>query len=241
MNVDGRDVQYVIALDKTTGKTVWKTKRSADYSKVPVNQRKAYCTPTLIPWKNQKQLVSPAAKAVIAYDPTNGKELWKVLHRGWSIAPRPIFGHGMVFVIMDHDRPELWAIKPNGKGDVTESHIAWKQKRGMPPRSSPLLVEDLIFVVNHDGIATCLEASTGAMVWKNRLKGDYSASLIQAGGRIYFFNEDSACTVIQAGREYKVLANNPLGNERLMASPAAAGNSLFVRTERHLYRIKAPK
>ena len=238
MNVDGRDVQYVIALDKATGKDVWKTARSADYSKVPVNQRKAYCTPTLIPWKGGHQLVSPAAKAVVSYDPANGKELWKVLHRGWSIAPRPIFGHGLAFVIMDHDRPELWAIRPGGKGDVTESHIAWKQKRGMPARSSPVLVDDLIFAVNHDGIASCLDARTGAVLWKNRLKGDYSASLLHAGGRIYFFNENAACTVIRAARQYEILANNSLGGERLMASPAAAGNSLFVRTEKHLYRIE---
>ena len=240
MNVDGRDVQYVVALDKVTGKNVWKTKRSVDYSEVAVNQRKAYCTPTLIPWENRKQLVSPAAKAVIAYDPSNGKELWKVRHRGWSIAPRPVYGHGMVFVIMDHDRPELWAIKPGGTGDVTESHIAWKQKRGMPPRSSPLLVDDLIFVVNHDGIASCLEARKGTLVWKKRLDGDYSASLLHAGGRIYFFNENAVCTVIKAARQYEILANNALGNERLMASPAAAGNSLFVRTEKHLYRIEGP-
>ena len=240
MNVDGRDVQYVIALDKTTGKDVWKTKRSADYSAVPVNQRKAYCTPTLISWRDRKQLVSPAAKAVISYDPASGKELWRVRHRGWSVAPRPIFGHGMVFVIMDHDRPELWAIKPDGKGDVTESHIVWKQKRGMPPRSSPLLVDDLVFVVNHDGIASCIEAKTGEPVWKKRLDGDYSASLFQAGGRIYFFNEDAACTVVKASRKYEILAKNALADERLMASPAAAGNSLFVRTEKHLYRIEDP-
>ena len=146
----------------------------------------------------------------------------------------------MVFVIMDHDRPELWAIKPGGTGDVTESHIAWKQKRGMPPRSSPLLVDDLIFVVNHDGIASCLEARKGTLVWKKRLGGDYSASLLHAGGRIYFFNENAVCTVIKAARQYEILANNALGNERLMASPAAAGNSLFVRTEKHLYRSEGP-
>ncbi len=238
MNVDGRDVQYVIALDKTTGKNAWKTERSVDYSEVPVNQRKAYCTPTLIPRGNGKQLVCPGAKAVIAYDPVTGGEIWKVLHRGWSIAPRPVYGHGLIFVIMDYDHPELWAIRPDGKGDVTESHVVWKQKRGMPPRSSPLLVGDLLFVVNHDGIATCLEAKTGRPVWKKRLRGDYSASPIHAGERIYFFNEDAVCTVVRSSRQYEVLAVNTVGEERQMASPAAAGDSLFVRTEKHLYRIE---
>ncbi|MCH2201540.1 MAG: PQQ-binding-like beta-propeller repeat protein [Fuerstiella sp.] len=237
INVDGRDVQYVIALDKATGKDVWKTTRSADYSNVRPNQRKSYCTPTLIPWKDSIQLVSPAAKVVISYDPDTGNELWKVRHRGWSIAPRPVFGHGMTYVIMDHDHPELWAVRLDGKGDVTESHIAWKQTKGMSARSSPLVSGDLIFVVNQDGIATCLESRTGTVVWKNRLKGDYSASLLQANGSIYFFNEDSACTVVRAARKYEILGTSSLGGERLMASPAAAGNSLFVRTEEHLYCI----
>ena len=237
INMDGRDVQYVIALDKATGKDVWKTPRSADYSAVRPNQRKSYCTPTLIPWKDSHQLVSPGAKAVISYDLNTGKELWKVRHRGWSIAPRPVFGHGMAFVMMDHDHPELWAIRPDGKGDVTESHIIWKQKRGMSARSSPLLVDDLIFVVNQEGIASCLDARTGAVVWKNRLPGDYSASPLYAGGRIYFFNEDSVCTIVRAARKYEILGTSSLDGETLMASPSAAGNSLFVRTEQHLYCI----
>ena len=112
----------------------------------------------------------------------------------------------------------------------------------MPSRSSPLLVDDLLFVVNHDGIATCLDAKTGEMVWKNRLKGDYSASLLQARGRIYFFNEASSCTIVRAARKYEILGTNSLDGERLMATPAAAGNSLYVRTEEHLYRIeKSPR
>ncbi len=238
MNVDGRDVQYVIALDKTTGDTAWKTTRSVDYSDTAVNQRKAYCMPILIPRGTGKQLVSTGAKAVIAYDAATGKELWKVRHRGWSIAPRPVFGFGLVFVIMDHDHPELWAIRPDGSGDVTESHVAWKEKRGMPSRASPLLVDDLLFLVNHNGITSCLEAKTGDLVWKRRLEGDYSASPIYARGRIYFFNENAVCTVIKASRQFEILAVNAVAKEELMASPAAAGKSLFIRTEKHLYCVK---
>jgi outer membrane protein assembly factor BamB len=238
MNVDGRDVQYVIALDKATGKDAWKTKRSVDFSKVPVHERKAYCTPKLVPRGKGMQLVSIGAKAVVSYDPMTGHELWTVRHRGWSIAPRPVFGHGLVFAIVDRDHPELWAIRPDGKGDVTDSHVVWREKRGMPRRSGPLLVGDLLFVVSHDGIATCLEAKTGKEVWKNRLKGDYSASPLHAADRLYFFNEDSVCTVIRPSRQFEVLAVNKLGQEQLMASPAVAGQSLFVRTEKSLYRIE---
>lgn len=238
VNVDGRDVQYVIALDKATGKTVWKTNRSVDYSKTPVNQRKAYCMPVLMPRGSGTQLVSPGAKAVFAYDPATGDELWKVRHRGWSIAPRPVFGLGLLYVLMDHDHPELWALRPDGSGDVTDSHVVWRVTRGMPPRSSPLLVDDLLFLINHHGIAFCLEANSGEIVWQERLEGNCSASPIYANDRIYFFNENAATMVIKPSRKFEVLAVNRLAEEELMASPAVAGKSLFIRTEKHLYRIE---
>ncbi len=239
MNVDARDVQYVIALNKENGKRAWKSDRSVDFKKVPVNQRKAYCMPTLIPrGKDGKQIVSPGAQAIISYVPQDGKELWKVRHRGWSMAPRPIYGHGLIYVIMDYDFPELWAINPEGSGDVTDSHIVWKVKKGMPARSGPVLINDLLFTVNNDGIATCIEAKTGAIVWKKRLKGDYSASPIYNDNRIYFFNESSLCTVLEPSRKFKILATNSLGDEELRASPAVIGKTLFVRTAKHLYRIE---
>ncbi len=238
VNVDGRDVQYVIALDKTTGKTVWKTNRSVDYSETPINQRKAYCMPIIIPRATGTQLVSPGAKAVFAYDPITGKELWQVRHRGWSMAPRPVFGFGLVFVVMDYDHPELWAIRPDGTGDVTDSHVAWKIAQAAPSRPSPLLVDDLLFLVSSAGIASCIEAKTGNVVWKERIQGKHSASPVYSNGRIYFFGEDSVSTVIKSTRQFKVLATNPLAKEQLMASPAAAGKSLFIRTEKHLYRIE---
>jgi outer membrane protein assembly factor BamB len=237
VNVDGRDVQYVIALDKATGKTVWKTNRSADYSKTPINQRKAYSMPIVVPRGSGQQLVSPGAKAVFAYDPATGKELWQVRHRGWSMAPRPVFGFGMVFVVMDYDVPELWAIRPDGTGDVTDSKVVWKITKGAPSRSSPLLVDDLLFLVTAGGVATCVEAKTGKVVWKERINGKYSASPIYANGRIYFFDENAVSTVINPARKFEVLAVNSLAKDQLRASPAVSGKSLFVRTEKHLYRI----
>ncbi|MEO2046522.1 MAG: PQQ-binding-like beta-propeller repeat protein [Pirellulales bacterium] len=238
VNVDGRDVQYVIALDKTNGKTVWKTDRSVDYSKIPIHQRKAYNMPILIPRENDNQLVSPGAQAIYSYDPDTGNELWKVRHSGWSIAPRPVYGMGMVFVVMDYDHPELWAVRPDGTGDVTNSHVKWREKRGIPARSSPLYVNDLLFLVNRHGIASCLEAESGKLVWKSRIEGKYSASPIYTNGRIYFFNENGVSTVIKSARKFEVLSVNRLAEEQLMASPAVAGQSLFIRTEKHLYRIK---
>jgi len=239
-NVDGRDVQYVIALDKKSGKTVWKTNRSIDFSNVQVNQRKAYGTPFIIPRGKEVQMVSIGAKGVFSYDPRNGKEFWKALHRGWSIAPRPVYGEGLVFTMIDRDRPELWAIRPDGNGDVTDSHIAWKSSKRMPPRASPLIVGELLFVVDRNGYISCLEAKTGKLFWQERMKGSFSASPIHTNGLVYFFNEDTVCTIIKPDRKLEVVATNKLVNEQLMATPAIDGNSIYIRTAKNLYKIKGP-
>jgi len=238
VNVDGRDVQYVIALDPSNGKTVWKADRSFDYRTVPVHARKAFNMPLLIPRGKGQQIVSVGGQAVYAYDPATGKELWKVRHGGFSSAPRPVYGRGLVFLVTDHDHPELWAVRTDGQGDVTDSHVAWKETRAMPSRSSPLLVDDLLYVVSRQGILSCLEAKTGEAVWKNRLEGQYSASPIHAENRIYYFNENAVCTVIRPGRTFEELAVNRLDDQPLMASPAVAGDSLFIRTEKYLYRVE---
>ena len=237
VHVDGRDVQYIIALDRATGKTVWKTTRSYDYSEIPVHQRKAYGMPGIAPRGNRIQLISSVAQGVYAYD-TAGKELWRVRHKGWSIAPRPVSGHGLVFAIVDRDHPELWAIRHDGSGDVAGSHIVWKESRGMPARCTPLLVGDLLYLVNRDGIMSCLEAKTGKLVWKQRLKGDYSATPIFAGGRIYEFNEDATCAIIRPARKFELQRVNSLAKQQLMATPAIDGNAFIVRTANYLYRIE---
>jgi len=237
-NVDGRDVQYVVALDKATGKTVWKTNRSVDYSIFPENTRKAFCTPIVIESAGGLQLISPGAKATTGYDPGSGKELWTVRYNGWSTAPRPVFGNGLVFLITDYERPELWAVRPGGTGDLTDSHVAWKLTTAIPSRPSLILIDDLLYMVTSTGIASCVEAKTGRLIWKERMGGDYSASPIYAAGRIYFFNHEGTTTVVQPGRKYTVAAVNKLDGEQLMATPAVAGKALFVRTRTHLYRIE---
>ncbi len=238
VHVDGRDVQYVVALDKHTGQTVWKTNRSVDYSQHPYNFHKAFCTPQVIQVGGRPQLISPGAKATMGYDPRTGEELWKVRYSGWSMVPRPLFGHGLVFLINDYERPELWAVRPDGQGDVTDSHVAWTIRRGMPRQPSLLLIGDLLYMVTDDGIVYAIDAKTGAEVWKDRIDGNYSASPLYADGRIYFFNHDAVTTVIEPGRQFKVLAVNRLDREQLMASPAVAGKALFIRTRTHLYRIE---
>lgn len=237
-HVDGRDVQYVVALDKQSGKTVWKTPRSIDYNRYPINLRKAFCTPIVIQSGGRPVLFSPGAKAVMGYDPATGEELWKLRYNGWSMTPRPVTGHGLVFFINDYERPELLAVRPDGRGELGADAIAWKITRSMPNRPSPLLVGDLLYVISSDGIASAIEAQSGRTVWKERLEGDYSASPIYADGRIYACNQQAVTTVLAPGRQFRRLAENVLDGETMMASPAIAGRALFLRTRTHLYRIE---
>jgi outer membrane protein assembly factor BamB len=235
--VDGRDVQYVIALEKHTGKTVWKTNRSIDFSPFSSNQRKCFCTPVVIEVDGGLQLFSPGAKAMMAYNPKTGEEIWKARYNGWSITPRPVFGHNLLFMINDYEKPELWAVKPGGQGDVTETHVAWKITKDMPATCSLLLDGDLLFMVNDQGFALCVEAESGKIVWREKLKGKHSPSPILADGKIYLFSEKCTATVLRSGREFKLLAENQL-DDRMMATPAVAGDALFVRTKASLYRIE---
>lgn len=243
-HVDGRDVQYIIALDPKSGKSLWKTQRSFDYDSVPIHHRKAYSMPGLAPTLDgQQQLISVAAQGVYSYN-LDGTERWFVRHKGWSIFPRPIASQTMAYVVVDRDHPELWAIRHDGQGDVTESHVAWKETRGVPARATPLLIDDLIFMVNREGVMSCLDARSGELVWKKRMPGQYSAGPLYVPGnkpsesRLYLFNEDAQCNIIQPSRKFTTLASNQLTEQVLRASPAVDGDALFIRTEGYLYRLE---
>ena len=227
---DGSDVAYVIALDKHTGKTKWKTNRG-----YPADQ--AYTTPIVIRVGEQDQLISVGAFRVRAYEPLTGKEIWRVRYdEGFSNVPRPVFGHGLVFITTGFQQPELLAIRPDGKGDVTKTHVAWSLKRGAPLTPSPIIVGDELYVVNDGGIASCIDAKTGNVIWQSRLGGTYSASPVFADGRLYFPAEQGVTTVIAPGKEARRLATNKLDGG-LLASMAVAGGSFFLRTDAALYRI----
>lgn len=245
LTLDGTDAQYLAALDTKTGKTAWKTDRSADWTvgdprdRTPQHeQKKAFSTPFLTTWQGRPLLISSGAKATYAYDPTNGRELWKVAYKGFSNGSRPLAGHGLAFVNTGYHRAELWAVRLGGQGDVTGSHIAWSYTRNVPLNPSPLLVGDYLYLLNHGGIVTCLEAKTGTEVWKERLPGTYTASPLYAGGHLYCFGERGQAVVLKPGPRFLKVSENQLG-DGLMASPAVAGNSLILRTRTHLYCLES--
>jgi outer membrane protein assembly factor BamB len=258
MNFDGSDHQFVVALDKHTGKTVWRTERSIDFKDLDADGkpqtegdlRKAFATPQVATFAGAPVLISQGAKATYAYEPLTGKELWRVEERtSHSGGTRPVVGFGMIFVPTGWSQGQVLAIKPGKAGEVidanveagagthTQLQIAWKTKRNAPKKPSLLLVGDLLFGIDDGGVAACLEAKTGAEVWRERIGGNYSASAVYAEGRIYFSSEEGKTTVIEAGRQFKVLATNQLDGG-FMASPAIAGKAFFLRTKTHLYRIE---
>ena len=237
LHFDGIDVQYLAALDKTSGQTVWRTDRSTDFAGADGDLRKAYSTPLTAEVGGRTLLLSPGAKAAMAYLPETGKEVWKIRYGGFSNTSRPLFGGGLAFLNTGFGKPELWAVRPDGEGDVTDTHVVWRLNKSVPAKPSPLLIGELIYMVDDRGVASCVEAKTGDVVWHERIGGEHSASPIYADGRIYVFDQDGKATVLAPGREFKVLTTNRL-EAGCMASPAVVGQSLLVRTKTALYRIE---
>jgi outer membrane protein assembly factor BamB len=233
---DGHDQQYIVALDKETGSTVWKRDRGVDYGTDNGDYKKAYCTPSVIQVGGRELLISPFAMATIAYDPNTGEPVWTVYHGGMNAAARPLFGNGMVYINAGDGGNAFVAIRPDGHGDVTNTHVAWRQGRLIPKRPSQILLGELLFMMGDDGVATCRDALTGELVWRARVSGTYWASPIYAGGHLYAFSQDGKVAVLKAGREFKLVAENHL-DEGCNASPAVADRSLIVRTMSHVYRI----
>jgi outer membrane protein assembly factor BamB len=236
VHFDGVDQQYVVALDKLTGKTVWKKSRDIDYQTDEGDFKKAYATPTIVEVGGKAQLISPAAMATWAYDPRTGQELWRVPHGGMNVAAPPQFGHGKLFLCTGDGGLRLLAVRPESRG-ASSPHIDWTTNRGVPSRTSPLLIGDLLYMVNEKGVASCLDAETGKHLWQERLGGAFSASPIYAGGHIYFCSEEGKTHVMAPGLAAKIAAVNTL-DDGCMASPAVADQALFLRTKTHLYRIQ---
>ncbi len=250
LHMDGANVQYVAALDKHSGKNRWIAFRSTDYGDLEEDGRpsasgdwrKAYNTPSVVEFQDQMQLISPSAKAAYAYDARTGEELWQIRHDGHSSAARTLHADGVLGINVGYigGKAEMWGVELGGRGNVTETHVLWKHVRGAPKRSSPVLIDGHAYMVSNEGVVSCIDFKTGRELWKGRIGGNHSASIVYAAGRVHFFSEEGVATIIRPGDRLEVLATNEL-DSGFMASPAIAGRDFFLRTKTHLYRIEGPR
>ncbi|MEQ1860504.1 MAG: PQQ-binding-like beta-propeller repeat protein [Chthoniobacteraceae bacterium] len=223
---DGQSDPFVVALDAATGAVRWKAPRNS-----PAMKQFSFSTPLAVKRGGVTQIISPGSGLVGAYDLKDGRELWRVAYgEGYSVVPRPVFAHDLLFVSSSFDKPTLYAVRPDG------TDVAWTIPKGAPHTASTIVVGDEIYFVSDGGIATCADARTGDVHWTERVGGNFSASPIAAEGRIYFQNETGIGTVIAAGRKFEVLATNDLA-EPTLASPAVADGAIFIRSEKRLRRI----
>ena len=231
---DGAKDPFVAALDAATGKVRWKTPRNTTAQK-PFS----FSTPLAITVGGATQVILPGSGFVGSYDPRDGHENWRVNYgEGYSVIPRPVFAHGLLFVSSSFNKPVLFAIHPDGaKGDATETSVAWTLAKAVPHSASMLVLGDELYFVSDAGIATCADALTGEVYWSERLGGGFSASPFAAEGHIYFQNETGTCYVLKAGKSFEILSKNDIG-EPTLASCAVTNGALYLRSEKYLRKIK---
>ena len=233
-HLDGSDQQFIAALDKSTGQLAWKTSRSGAMNKDP-QLRKSYGTPLILPLNGREQIVSPASDWLYGYD-EKGTELWRVKYGqlGFSLTPRPVAGHGLIYLSTGFMKPQILALRHQG---LAQPEIAWRYDKGAPTMPSPILVGNELYFVNDGGMLTCLDAVTGAEHYRERLGGNYSASPTFADGKIYWHSREGITSVLKPGPALTVLAKNELPG-KIFASLAVADHALYLRTDTALYRLE---
>ena len=236
LTMDGTDVQYLEALNKKNGISIWKRPRGLDFSKLPFDQKKAFTTPVFSDIEGQTLLISAGPHAIMGYLPETGEELWIVHYEGFSASAQPVMNDNMIFINTGFGKSSMLGIKLEGKGDQTGKATVWMNVKSMQARSSPLLIDGLLYMINTGGQAKCLDPKTGEEIWSERVGRQTSSSPIYAGGKIYTFDEEGLCTIFTPGRSFNKIAENQLP-DGIMASPAVVDGALFVRTKEYLYKI----
>ena len=245
LHMEGSDVQYLVALDKASGETVWKVKRPAEpYEPLAWIGKKAYTTPLILEVNGKDQLISNGSAVCIAYEPETGKEIWRVVGGAESTVAMPVYEDGLVFIYTGYEVDEegkfanLLAVNPDGAGNITESHVAWKlrTKQLHNQMLTPVIREGLIHTVNTDGQQQCIDAKSGEVLWTRRVKGKYNASPIYADGKLYFCSTRGKVMVFKHGPEYELLAENSLEGE-IWTTPAILRDQILIRTSKFLYLI----
>ena len=246
LTFDGIDAQFLMALNKHTGETVWRTDRTTDYGDLDENGqpklegdlRKAYSTPGLIEVNGQAQIVSVGSRAAFAYDALTGKELWTIRHDDFNASSPPAFFENHAILNTGSRGSNLLSVRLDDttRGDVSESHVVWNRDKGNSDLSAPILIGDRIFSVLNNGVLNCVDAKNGNEIWKDRIEGTFTASPVTANGLIYFCNEEGVCFVVKAADQFELVSKNTL-SEGMRASPSAADGRLFLRTFTRLYAI----
>lgn len=245
VHLEGTVDPYVAALDKKTGKTIWKSVRPAEiYDPLEPVFRKSFHTPIVVEVDGKELLISNSSFMCFAHDVNTGEVIWTIQYGDDSTVSQPLFYDGLVYVnsgwLFEDNKPfwtRQYAVDPTGKGDVTDTHVKWTYEDEVPQIPTPVIVDGLMYMVHDRGMASCIDAKTGAVIWKEKLKGNFNASPIYAAGNIYFFNVKGECTIVKPGNEFQKVAENNIG-ETVKAVPAFIGDKMILRAEKNLYLIK---
>jgi outer membrane protein assembly factor BamB len=220
---------HIVALDTKTGERVWSTRRGLS--------RIAHVTPLIVNVDGSEQLISPAGDRIQGFDPKTGELIWSVYSQGEGVTPSPAYGNGLLFTASGFEKTTLRTVKLGGaRGDVTDTHIAWEERKGVPNQPSLLHVAPYVYAISDGGVVTCYQAKDGEIVYQERVGGNHSASPVYADEHIYFLSEEGEITVIKSGPKFEIIARKPL-EERSQASIAVSQGNLFVRTQNHLHCI----
>ncbi|MFP6901235.1 MAG: PQQ-binding-like beta-propeller repeat protein, partial [Opitutales bacterium] len=228
VNGDHDGPGYLVALDKKTGKTLWKTDRP--------NNTRSYCTPLLRTIGGRNQMILSGSLCVASYDPDTGKQHWISDGPTQQFVASLAYNGDLLFMTCGFPKRFMQAIRPNGFGNVTKTHLAWQTTKGCSYVPSPIAVGPYFVVVADNGVASCFVAKTGERLWMERLKGGHSASLLTANGLVYFLSDHGVMTIVKPGPEFKVVAENVVG-ENTFATPAFSEGRLYLRGVNHLFCI----
>lgn len=228
---DAGEHPFIAALDKTTGKEVWKKPRQSDATRTF-----SFCTPLVIEVEGSTQVICIGSNVLSALRPEDGSEIWRVRFSGFSVVPRPVYAHGLIIMSTGYDKPSVLAIKADGKGDVTDTHIVWSMSKGSPLTPSPLVIGEDLYLVADNGIVSCVDVRSGELHWQERVSRQTSASPVYADGKIYLLDELGNGYVLKPGHRMELIAKNELA-DRALASPAVVGERILIRTQKALWCI----
>lgn len=228
VNGDHDGDAYLVALDRESGEIVWKTPRE--------NKTRSYCTPIIRKIDGRTQMILSGSKCVASYDPNNGKRHWIIDGPTEQFVASPVYSHGLLFITGGFPDHHILAIDPRGSGNITDSHIIWRHRKGVSYVPSPVACGDYFVMVSDNGIGSCYEAKSGETTWFARIGRHFSASLVAAEGLAYILADSGEMTIVRPGQEVEIVAKNPIGEE-CYASPAISQGQIFLRTNKHLIAI----